>query len=91
MREGGFQGIVKQPRSDLANNKILRAELDAELPSSTLYRHLRIQGATRKLLGVAKETIRCRWTRELPNALWQGDFEHGPTVLGRRANHSQAD
>ena len=74
MREGGFQGIVKQRRSDrgkprrsiqarviravaikreqplrsdLVINKILRAELGAELPSSTLYRHLRIQGATR--------------------------------------------
>jgi len=108
MREGGFQGIVNQPRSDrgkprrsiharvtravaikleqplrsdLVINKILRTELGAELPSSTLYRHLRIQGATRKQLGVAKEKVRCRWTRELPNALWQGDFEHGPIVL----------
>ena len=108
MRKGGFQGIVKQPRSDrgkprrpiqarviraaelkreqpsrsdLVINQILRTELGAELPSSTLYRHLRIQGATRKQLGVVKEKVRCRWTRELPNALWQGDFEHGPTVL----------
>ena len=108
MREGGFQGIVNQPRSDrgkprrsiharvtravaikleqplrsdLVINTILRTELGAELPSSTLYRHLRIQGATRKQLGVAKEKVRCRWTRELPNALWQGDFEHGPIVL----------
>ena len=108
MREDGFGGIVKQPRSDrgkprrsiqarviravelkreqpsrsdLVINKILRAELGAELSASTLYRHLRIQGATRKQLGVAKEKVRCRWTRELPNALWQGDFEHGPTVL----------
>ena len=108
MREGGFQGIVKQPRcdrgkprrsiqsrvlravelkreqpmrSDRVINKILKAELGSELPSSTVYRHLRIQGATRKQLGVAKEKVRCRWTRELPNALWQGDFEHGPVVL----------
>ena len=108
MRQRGFQGIVKQPRSDRGKprrsiqarvtravaikreqplrsdrviNKILRAETGAELPSSTLYRHLRIQGATRKQLGVAKEKVRCRWTRELPNALWQGDFEHGPIVL----------
>lgn len=108
MRAGGFQGIVKQPRSDRGKprrsiqarviravelkreqplrsdrviNKILRAETGAQLPSSTVYRHLRIQGATRKQLGVAKEKVRCRWTRELPNALWQGDFEHGPIVL----------
>ena len=108
MREGGFQGIIKQKRSDRGTprrsiqarviravelkreqplrsdrviNKILRAETGAELPSSTVYRHLRIQGATRKQLGVAKEKVRCRWTRELPNALWQGDFEHGPIVL----------
>lgn len=115
MREGGFQGIVKQPRSDrgkprrpiqsrvtravaikreqplrsdLVINKILRAELGAELPSSTLYRHLRIQGATRKQLGVAKEKVRCRWTRELPNALWQGDFEHGP-IRSRGSGHEK--
>ena len=108
MRAGGFQGIVKQPRSDRGKprraiqarviravelkreqpmrsdrviNKILKAELGSELPSSTVYRHLRIQGATRKQLGVAKEKVRCRWTRELPNSLWQGDFEHGPVVL----------
>ena len=108
MREGGFQGIVKQPRSDRGKprrsiqarviravelkreqpmrsdrviNMILKAELGSELPSSTVYRHLRIQGATRKQLGVAKEKVRCRWTREHPNALWQGDFEHGPIVL----------
>lgn len=108
MRNGGFQGILKQPRSDRGKprrsiqarviravelkreqpmrsdrviNKILKAEFGSVLPSSTVYRHLRIQGATRKQLGVAKEKVRCRWTRELPNALWQGDFEHGPVVL----------
>ena len=45
----------EQPmRSDRVINMILRAELGAEVPSSTVYRHLRIQGATRKQLGVAK-------------------------------------
>jgi len=108
MRQDGFQGILKQPRSDRGQprrslearvaravaikreqplrsdrviNQILKAELGAVLPSSTIYRHLRIHGATRKQLGVAKDKVRCRWTRELPNALWQGDFEHGPVVL----------
>ena len=108
MRQDGFQGIVKQPRSDRGKarrstqarvvraielkreqpmrsdrviNQILKAEFGATLPSATLFRHLRIHGATRIRLGVAKEKVRCRWTRELPNALWQGDFEHGPFVL----------
>jgi len=108
MRQSGFEGIRKQPRSDRGKaraslsarveravelkreqpmrsdrviNQILRAELGCELPKSTVYRHLRIHGVTRKQLGVAKEKVRCRWTRELPNALWQGDFEHGPIVL----------
>jgi len=108
MRQDGFQGILKQPRSDRGQprrslearvtraialkreqplrsdrviNQILKAELGAVLPSSTIYRHLQIKGATRKRLGVAKDKVRCRWTRELPNALWQGDFEHGPVVL----------
>ena len=108
MRQDGFKGIVKQPRSDRGKarrstqarvvraielkreqpmrsdrviNQILKAEFGATLPSATLFRHLRIHGATRIRLGVAKEKVRCRWTRELPNALWQGDFEHGPFVL----------
>ena len=89
MREGGFQGILKQPhsdrgkprrsdqarvlraveliceqpmRSDRVNNMILRAELGAEVPSSTVYRHLRIQGATRKQLGVARHAMPSRCT-----------------------------
>ena len=108
MRESGFEGIRKHPRSDRGKaraslkarveravelkreqpmrsdrviNQVLRSELGSELPKSTMYRHLRMHGATRKQLGVAKEKVRCRWTRELPNALWQGDFEHGPIVL----------
>jgi transposase InsO family protein len=62
-------------------NKILRREFGRTLPPSTLYRHLRCEGATRIKLGVAKPKIRCRWTRQHSHALWLGDFEHGPPVL----------
>ncbi len=77
MRKDGFQGILKQPRSDRGKprraiqarvnravelkreqpfrsdrviNEILKAELGTGLPSATVYRHLRIQGATRRQL-----------------------------------------
>ncbi len=30
---------------------------------------------------MAKEIVRCRWTRDQPGALWVGDFEHGPPVM----------
>ncbi len=52
-----------------------------EVPRSTLYRHLRLAGATRRKLGVSSEKVRCRWTRDRPDALWVGDFEHGPLVM----------
>ena len=72
----------EQPfRSDKAINRILKREFGRQLPRSTLYRHLRQQGATRRKLGVSKEIVRCRWTRDQPGALWVGDFEHGPPVM----------
>ena len=72
----------EQPfRSDKAINRILTREFGRQLPRSTLYRHLRQQGATRRKLGVSKEIVRCRWTRDQPGALWVGDFEHGPPVM----------
>lgn len=72
----------EQPlRSDQPINKVLQLELGQAVPRSTLYRHLRLQGATRKQLGIESKKIRCRWTCERPNELWQGDFEHGPVVL----------
>lgn len=77
----------EQPyRSDEVINRILRHEFGRELPRSTLYRHLRREGATRRKLGISDEPIRCRWTREQSNALWVGDFEHGPPVI----QHGQA-
>jgi transposase InsO family protein len=72
----------EQPRrSAVLINRILRREFGRDVPPSTLYRHLRRQGATRKKLGATQQKARCRWTRDQPNALWVGDFEHGPAVL----------
>jgi transposase InsO family protein len=71
-----------QPRrSDHTINKFLQQEFAATIPKSTLYRHLKLAGATRVKLGVSKQKIRCRWTRDYSNALWLGDFEDGPYVL----------
>jgi len=72
----------EQPyRSHKAINRILKREFGREVPRATLYRHLRQQGATRRKLGISKEIVRCRWTRDQPGALWVGDFEHGPPVI----------
>lgn len=72
----------EQPsRSAVVINRILNHEFGRSVPRSTLYRHLRREGATRRKLGVSRQKIRCRWTRDHPNALWVGDFEHGPPVI----------
>jgi len=72
----------EQPRrSDKVINRILRREFGRQVPRSTLYRHLRREGATRRKLGISKEKVRCRWSREQSNTLWVGDFEHGPLVV----------
>jgi len=72
----------EQPyRSHKAINRVLKREFGCEIPRATLYRYLRQQGARRWRLGVAKNKIRCRWTRDQPGALWVGDFEHGPPVM----------
>jgi len=72
----------EQPRrSAHVINKILKHEFGRELPPTTLYRHLRRNGATRQKLGVSTKKVRCRWTREASNALWLGDFEHGPVIV----------
>lgn len=62
-------------------NFMLDALCATTIPRSTLYRHLKRHGATRLKLGVVKEKVRCRWTRERPNELWLGDFSNGPYVL----------
>ena len=77
----------EQPRRcDETINQFLQHEFQATIPKSTLYRHLKRAGATRLKLGVAKQKVRRRWTRDQSNALWLGDFEDGPYVLeGDRA------
>lgn len=72
----------EQPRrSDVVINRILKQEFGRTVPRSTLYRHLRRQGATRRKLGDTRPKVRCRWTRDHAGALWVGDFEHGPPVV----------
>jgi transposase InsO family protein len=72
----------EQPfRSAQVINRILKREFGRQVPRSTLYQHLKREGATRRKLGVSKQKVRCRWTRDKPGALWVGDFEHGPLVM----------
>ncbi|MDB4516805.1 DDE-type integrase/transposase/recombinase [Crocinitomicaceae bacterium] len=72
----------EQPyRSATVINRILKRELGRQVPRSTLYQHLKREGATRRKLGVSTQKVRCRWTRDKPGALWVGDFEHGPLVM----------
>ena len=76
----------EQPRrSPFTINKILEVEFGRTIPKSTMNRHLRRVGATRRKLADPDERpkIRCRWTREQSNALWVGDFAEGPTVFER--------
>ncbi|KAF5433304.1 Transposase [Candidatus Methanophagaceae archaeon] len=68
-------------RSHHAINLFLKDYCNVQIPRSTLYRHLKQNGATRLKLGVVKKKVRCRWTREHPNELWVGDFSNGPYVL----------
>jgi len=76
-----------QPRrSEESINQFLEREFHEKLPKSTLYRHLKHAGATRRKLGISREKVRRRWTRDESNALWVGDFEDGPYVIeGDRA------
>ncbi len=72
----------QQPRrSPKAINEFLRKEFGRTIPTSTMNRHLRLAGATRRKLGATHEKIRCRWTRDHSNALWVGDFSEGPYVF----------
>jgi transposase InsO family protein len=73
---------TEQPRrSNVPINEFLRAEFHAAIPKSTLYRHLKRAGATRLKLGISRQKVRRRWTRDHSNAVWLGDFEDGPCVL----------
>lgn len=74
-------------KKELANrsahklNFMLEAMNGTTVARSTLYRHLKHHGATRLKLGLVKEKVRCRWTRDKANELWLGDFSQGPYVL----------
>ena len=72
----------EQPRrTPHAINRLLEQEFGRTLPKSTLNRHFRQAGVTRKKLADSPTKIRCRWTREQVNAMWVGDFSEGPKVF----------
>jgi transposase InsO family protein len=72
----------EQPcRSPMVINQFLQEMYSTTVPRATLYRHLKAAGATRLKLGVLKQKVRKRWTREHTHDLWLGDFEEGPYVL----------
>jgi transposase InsO family protein len=68
-------------RSDDTINRFLKVEYDKTIAKSTLYRHLKLAGATKLKLGVITKKVRKRWTRDYSNDLWIGDFEDGPYVI----------
>jgi transposase InsO family protein len=68
-------------RSHHTINLFLKDYHNIQIPRSSLYRHLKENGATRLKLGVVNKKIRCRWSRDHPNDLWVGDFSNGPYVL----------
>ena len=72
----------EQPfRSEQAINCFLKDQFDVTVPRSTLFRHLKQNGATKIKLGAVRKKVRKRWTRDNTNDLWVGDFEEGPYVL----------
>lgn len=72
----------EQPfRSDDTINRFLEDLYGKTIPKSTLYRHLKLAGATKLKLGIIKKKVRKRWTREHTHDLWVGDFQEGPYVL----------
>ena len=72
----------EQPRrSDDTINRFLTEYYKKTIPKSTLYRHLKLAGATKLKLGVSQQKVRKRWTRDHTNDLWLGDFQEGPYIL----------
>ncbi|MEI6133204.1 MAG: DDE-type integrase/transposase/recombinase [Bacillota bacterium] len=51
-----------------------------EVARSTLDRHLRKAGATRKAITASKGTVGRRFVREGRNTLWQSDLKYGPWI-----------
>lgn len=72
----------EQPlRSSMAINMFIEDMYGKTLKKSTLYRHLKEAGATRRKLGIEKTKVRKRWTRENTHDLWVGDVSDGPQVI----------
>ena len=61
-------------------SKMLELEFGRTLPKTTLYRHLKQAGATRRQLGATSQPVRKTWGRSHSHDLWIGDFSHGPYV-----------
>jgi len=73
---------MEQPyRSDRTINRILQVQDSIIIPRSTLYRHLKEEGATRLKLGVSKMKVRKKIVKDHTHDLWVGDFEEGPYVM----------
>ncbi len=68
-------------RSDVTINRFIEDEFGLKLSRSTLYWHLNKAGATRIKLGITKEPVRGRWSRDHTHDLWVGDFSDGPWVI----------
>jgi transposase InsO family protein len=68
-------------RSAEVLNHMLRERTGHTIARSTLYRHLKIAGATRLKLGVLGKKIRKRWTSDHVHDTWVGDFSEGVFVL----------
>lgn len=68
-------------RSHITINRFIEHFYGLRVPRSTLYWHLKQAGATRLKLGISKQKVRGRFTREHTHDLWIGDFEEGPYVI----------
>ena len=64
-------------------NRFLQVQFGTTIPPSSLYRYLAQAGATKRKLGVTKNPVRRRWTRDHTHDLWIGDYADGPFVLQR--------
>jgi putative transposase len=73
---------LEQPkRSTQTINQFLLVLYGKTIPPSSMFRHLHKAGATKIKMGLSKEKVRCRWTRDHTHDLWVGDFKDGPPVL----------
>ncbi len=72
----------EQPKRSVETiNRFLLEFFGKTISPSSMFRYLRKAGATRIKMGLCKEKVRCRWTREHTHDLWLGDFKVGPSVV----------